>query len=333
MALPAIMQAMEISRIGGPEVLRAASRPVPQPGTGEVLIRVAAIGVCRPDSLQRRGMHPPPPGASDIPGLEVAGTVESLGSGVTAWRAGDTVCALLPGGGYAQFATAAQEQVLPIPANWTAIEAATLPENAFTAWENVFRRGRLAPGETILVHGGTSGLGSLTIMLARAFGARALATAGTDAKCDACLRIGAEAAFNYKTGDWGPAVLEKTGGRGVDMVLDIVGRDYVQRSLEVLATDGRIVHLATQGPDKLATIDMRTLIQKRGTILASGLRWRSPAEKGEIARGLRERVWPLLPARSPVFPLVDSVHPLADAAKVHEYFDGGTHTGKIVLVP
>lgn len=333
MALPTTMKVVEITRVGPPEVLRVASRAVPAPGAGEVLIRVAAIGVCRPDSLQRRGMHPPPPGASDIPGLEVAGSVESVGAGVTAWRAGDAVCALLPGGGYAQFATAAQEQVLPVPANWTATEAAMLPENAFTAWENAFRRGRLAAGETILVHGGTSGLGSLTIMLARAFGARALATAGTDAKCEACLRIGAEAAFNYKAGDWGPAVLEKTGGRGVDMVLDIVGRDYVQRSLEVLATDGRIVHLATQGPDKLATIDMRTLIQKRGTILGSALRWRSPAEKGVIARGLLEQVWPLLPARSPIYPLVDSVHPLADAAKVHEYFDSGRHVGKIVLVP
>ncbi len=333
MALPATMKVVEITRVGPPEVLRVASRPVPAPGAGEVLIRVAAIGVCRPDSLQRRGMHPPPPGASDIPGLEVAGSVESVGPGVTAWRAGDAVCALLPGGGYAQFATAAQEQVLPVPASWTTTEAATLPENAFTAWENVFRRGRLAAGETILVHGGTSGLGSLTIMLARAFGAHALATAGTDAKCEACLRIGAEAAFNYKAGDWGPAVLEKTGGRGVDMVLDIVGRDYVQRSLEGLATDGRIVHLATQGPDKLATIDMRMLIQKRGTILGSALRWRSPAEKGVIARGLLEQVWPLLPARSPIYPLVDSVHPLADAAKVHEYFDSGRHVGKIVLVP
>ncbi len=333
MALPPSMQVIEIQRVGGPEMLRTATRPVPKPSAGEVLIRVAAIGVCRPDSLQRRGMHPPPPGASDIPGLEVAGTIEAMGQGVSGWSAGDAVCALLPGGGYAQFATAAQEQVLPIPANWTAIEAATLPENAFTAWENVFRRGRLAAGETILVHGGTSGLGSLTIMLARAFGARAFATAGSDDKCAACLRIGAEAAFNYRAGDWGKAVMEKTGGRGVDMVLDIVGQAYVQRSLEVLATDGRIVHLATQGEDKLATIDMRTLIRKRGTILASALRWRSVAEKGDIARGLRERVWPMLPARAPVFPLVDSVHPLPEAAKVHEYFDAGRHIGKIVLVP
>ena len=333
MSLPEAMNAVEISRTGPPEVLRMTRRPVPAPGAGEVLIRVEAIGVCRPDSLQRRGMHPPPPGASDIPGLEVAGTLESIGSGVNGWRTGDAVCALLPGGGYAQYATAPQEQLLPVPANWTMIEAATLPENAFTSWDNVFHRGRLAAGETILVHGGTSGLGSLTIQLARAFGARALATAGSDAKCAACLKIGAEAAFNYKSGDWAPWVMQQTGGRGVDVVLDIVGRDYVQRSLSVLATDGRLVHLATQGEDKTATVDMRVLLQKRGTILGSSLRWRSPAEKGLIAAGLRDEVWPKLAARDPISPLVDSVHPLADAAKVHEYFDSGAHVGKIVLVP
>lgn len=334
MPLPTTMSAVEITRIGGPEALRVTTRPVPAPGAGEVLIQVEAIGVCRPDSLQRQGMHPPPPGApKDIPGLEVAGRIAALGADVPGWKAGEAVCALLPGGGYAQYATCAHQQLLPIPQNWSAVEAATLPENAFTSWENVFRRGRLAAGETILVHGGTSGLGSLTIMLARAFGARALATAGSEEKCAACLKIGAEAAFNYRAGDWAPWALAQTGGRGVDVVMDIVGRDYVQRSLEVLATDGRIVHLATQGPDKRATIDMRTLIQKRGTILASALRWRSPAEKGEIARGLLAEVWPLLPARSPVYPLVDSVHPLADAAKVHEYFDAGRHVGKIVLVP
>lgn len=334
MALPATMAVVEIARIGGPEVLRPASRPVPQPAPGEVLIQVEAIGVCRPDSLQRRGMHPPPPGASpDVPGLEVAGRIAVLGAGVAGWKAGDAVCALLPGGGYAQFATSAQEQLLPVPTNWTAIEAATLPENAFTSWENIFRRGRLAAGETILVHGGTSGLGSLTLQLARAFGARTLATAGSDEKCAACLRIGAEAAFNYKSGDWAPWALEQTGGRGVDMVMDIVGGNYVQRSLSVLAIDGRLVHLATQGPDKTAVVDMRTLLQKRATILGSALRWRTPAEKGLIAAGLREQVWPKLPGRAPVFPLVDSVHPLAEAAKVHEYFDRGAHVGKIVLVP
>ena len=333
MATQATMRAIEISKVGGPEVLRVATRPVPVPRAGEVLIRVEAIGVCRPDSLQRRGQHPPPPGASDIPGLEVAGTIESLAEGVQGWQAGDRVCALLPGGGYAQFATCAQEQLLPIPEHWTAVEAATLPENAFTSWENVFRRGRLAAGETILVHGGTSGLGSLTIQLARAFGARPYATAGSDEKVAACLKIGAEAAFNYRAGDWVPWILEQTGRRGVDVAMDIVGRDYVQRSLSVLAIDGRLVHLATQGPEKTAVVDMRTLLQKRGTILGSALRWRTPAEKGVIAAGLREHVWPKLAARQPVFPLVDSVHPLADASRVHEYFDAGRHVGKIVLVP
>ena len=333
MALPESMQVVEIREFGPPQVLRLARRPVPSPAPGEVLIRVAASGVCRPDSLQRRGLHPPPPGASDVPGLEVAGTIEAIGAGVSEWRIGDAVCALLPGGGYAQFALAPREQVLPVPRNWSATEAATLPENAFTVWENVFRRARLSAGETLLVHGGTSGLGSLAIMLARAFGATALATAGSDPKCEACLRIGAAAAFNYKAGDWGARVLAQTGGRGADVVIDIVGRDYVQRSIDVLATDGRIVHLATQGSDKRATIDMSSLSRKRGTILASGLRWRTPAEKGAIAAGLLAQVWPKLPARDPVAPLIDSVHRLEDVAKVHEYFDSGVHVGKIVLIP
>lgn len=328
------MKAIVITGIGGPEVLRLEDRPVPAAGPGEVLIKVEAIGVCRPDSLQRQGMHPPPPGApKDIPGLEVAGTIAALGAGVSGWKENDAVCALLPGGGYAQYATCPWQQLLPLPQNWTAIEAATLPENAFTSWDNVFTRGRLRAGETILVHGGTSGLGSLTIQLAKAFGARALATAGSDAKRDACLKIGAEAAFNYRAGDWAPWVLEQTGGRGVEVVMDIVGRDYVQRSLSVLAVEGRLVHLATQGADKTAVIDMRTVLQKRATIVGSAMRWRTPAEKGAIASSLREQVWPKLAARNPVLPLVDSTHPLADAAKVHEYFDRGSHVGKIVLIP
>jgi NADPH2:quinone reductase len=327
------MDAVEIPVFGPPSVLRMAKRPVPVPAPGEVLIRVEAIGVCRPDSLQRRGMHPPPPGASDVPGLEVAGKVAALGASVSGWQVGDAVCALLPGGGYAQYATAPQQQVLPIPQNWTAIEAATLPENAFTVWENMFRRARFASGETLLAHGGTSGLCSLAIMLARAFGGRALATAGSDAKCAACLKIGAELAVNYRTADFVPKVLEHTGGRGANVVIDIVGRDYVQRSLEVLAVDGRLVHLATQGPEKRATIDMNTLIRKRGTMIASSLRQRPPDEKGAIAAGLLAEVWPKLPARATVFPLVDSVHPLADVVKVHEYFDSGAHIGKIVLIP
>lgn len=333
MNLPATMYAIEITRTGPPEVLGPTTRPVPLPAASEVLVRVEAIGVCRPDSLQRRGLHPPPQGASDLPGLEVAGTVAAVGEGVARWQPGDAVCALLPGGGYAQYALAHELTVLPIPRGWSAIEAATLPENLFTVWDNVFHRARLAAGETLLVHGGSSGIGSTAIMLARAFGASALATAGSAAKCEACVRIGAAAAINYREEDFVPRVLALTGGRGVDVVIDIVGGDYVQRSLEVLALDGRIVHLATQGPDKRATIDMGLFIRRRASLVASGLRWRSPQEKGAIAAALLEQVWPLLPARTQFAPLVDSVHPLADAAKVHAYFDSGAHIGKIVLVP
>lgn len=327
------MNAVEIVDMGPVGALRPTTRPIPAPAAGEVLIRVEAIGVCRPDSLQRRGMHPPPAGASDLPGLEVAGRIASVGTGVEAWREGDAVCALLPGGGYAEYAVAPRQTVLPLPENWTAIEAATLPENVFTVWDNVFRRARLAAGETLLVHGGTSGIGSTAIMLARAFGARAIATAGSEEKCAACLRIGADSAINYKTTDFVPAVLERTAGRGVDVVVDIVGREYVQRSLDVLALEGRLVHLATQGPDKRATIDMSTLLKRRATIVASALRHRTPDQKGEITAGLLEHVWPKLPARSPIAPLVDSVHPLKEAARVHEYFDSGAHIGKIVMTP
>lgn len=333
MSLPVSMNVVEISGFGPPSVLRMARRPLPVPVAGEILIRVEGIGVSRPDSLQRRGLHPPPPGASDVPGLEVAGTVAAIGDRVSRWRVGDAVCALLPGGGYAEFAVAPEQSVLPIPANWSALEAATLPENMFTVWDNVFRRARLADGETLLVHGGTSGIGSTAIMLGRAFGAKAIATAGSDAKCEACLRIGAAIAINYKTTDFVRDVMEKTAGRGVNVVIDIVGGDYVQRCIDVLALDGRIVHLATQGPDKRATIDMSTLIRRRGTIIASALRHRTPDEKGLIAAGLLEHVWPKLPARAPIAPQIDSVHPLKDAARVHEYFDSGVHVGKIVLVP
>ena len=327
------MHAVEIVGMGPNGVLRATNRAVPRPKPGEVLIRVEAIGVCRPDSLQRRGMHPPPVGASDLPGLEVAGTIVDVAQGVDRWKPDDRVCALLPGGGYAEYAVSPRQTVLPIPQNWSAVEAATLPENFFTVWDNVFRRARLAAGEILLAHGGTSGIGSSAIMLAQAFGARALATAGSDQKCEVCLRIGAEKAINYKDTDFVAAVLEHTSGRGVDVVVDIVGRDYVQRSLDVLALEGRLVHLATQGPDKHARIDMNTLLKRRATIIGSSLRHRTNDQKGEITAGLLEHVWPKLPARAPIAPLVDSVHPLKDAARVHEYFDSGAHIGKIVLTP
>ena len=331
MALPGSMKVVEIADPGPLGAFRMATRPVPMPAPGEILIRVEAAGVSRPDSMQRRGQHPPPPGASDVPGLEVAGTVAAVGPKVSRWKVGDAVCALLAGGGYAEYATAPEQQVLPIPARWSAVEAATLPENMFTVWDIVFRRARLSAGETLLVHGGTSGIGSTAIMLGLAFGAEVIATAGSEKKCAACLTMGASLAIDYKTADFVPLVLEKTGGRGADVILDIVGRDYVQRSLDCMAMEGRLAHLATQGPEKDATIDMRTILKKRGTIYGASLRWRTPDQKGVLAADLLERVWPKLPARSPFAPLIDSVHPLEDVARVHEYFDSGAHIGKIVL--
>jgi len=333
MALPKSMQVVEIADPGPNGALRTASRPVPTPAAGEVLIHVEAAGVSRPDSLQRRGQHPPPPGVSDVPGLEVAGSVAAVGPNVSRWKTGDAVCALLAGGGYAEFAIAPQQQVLPIPDRWSAIDAASLPENMFTVWDIVFRRARLSAGETLLVHGGTSGIGSTAIMLGLAFGAEVIATAGGEKKCAACRKMGASLAIDYKTADFVPLVLEKTGGRGANVIVDIVGRDYVQRCLDCMAMEGRLAHLATQGPEKHATLDMRTILKKRGTIYGASLRWRTPDEKGVLAADLLERVWPKLPARAPIAPLIDSVHPLRDAARVHEYFDSGAHIGKIILTP
>jgi NADPH:quinone reductase len=331
MALPGSMKVVEIADPGPNGVLRMATRPVPVPAAGEILIRVEAAGVCRPDSLQRRGQHPPPPGVSDVPGLEVAGTVAAVGPNVSRWTIGDAVCALLAGGGYAEYAIAPQQQVLPTPEGWSAIEAASLPENMFTVWDIVFRRARLSAGETLLVHGGTSGIGSTAIMLGLAFGAEVIATAGGEKKCAACRAMGAMLAIDYKTQDFVPLVLEKTGGRGANVIVDIVGRDYVQRSLDCMAVEGRLAHLATQGPEKHATLDMRTILKKRGTIYGASLRWRTPDEKGVLAADILKQVWPKLPARSPFAPLIDSVHPLQDAARVHEYFDSGAHIGKIIL--
>ena len=330
-ALPNSMQVVEIADPGPHGAFRMASRPVPVPGAGEVLIRVEAAGMSRPDSLQRRGQHPPPPGASDVPGLEVAGTIAAVGPQVSRWKVGEAVCALLAGGGYAEYAIAPQQQVLPTPGRWSAIEAASLPENLFTVWDIVFRRARLAAGETLLVHGGTSGIGSTAIMLGLGFGAEVIATAGGEKKCAACRAMGASLAIDYKTADFVPLVLEKTAGRGADVIVDIVGRDYVQRSLDCMAMEGRLAHLATQGPEKHASIDMRTILKKRGTIYGASLRWRTPDQKGVLAADLLERVWPKLPARAPIAPLIDSVHPLKDVARAHEYFDSGAHIGKIIL--
>lgn len=317
---------------GDPDVLHVATTDAPLPAAGEVQIAVEAAGVSRADAMQRGGNYPPPPGASPILGLEVAGTVSALGIGVTQWHLGARVCALCNGGGYAEFVCVAEGQVLPIPDGWSAVEAATLPENAFTVCDNVFTRARLRSGETILVHGGSGGIGTTTIMFARAFGAVPIATAGTKEKCDACLRIGAAAAIDYRTADFVAEALRLTDNRGVDVVLDIVGGDYLERDLRCLALDGRIACIAMRrGSD--ATIDARLLIGKRATILGSSLRPRTAAQKADIARELRERVWPLLPQRDPIRPIVDVVYPFERAAEAHARLEASEHIGKIVLTP
>jgi NADPH2:quinone reductase len=324
------MLAVEISSPGGPEVLRPVERPVPVPAPGEILIRVQAAGVNRPDILQRTGRYVPPPGISDIPGLEIAGTVASVGADVSRWREGDTVCALVAGGGYAEHCVAPEPQCLPIPHGLRPVEAAAIPETFFTVWTNLFQSGRLAEGESILVHGGTSGIGTTAIQLARAFGATVFATAGSDEKCAACERLGARA-INYRTSDFVAAIREATAGRGVDVVLDIVGADYLQRNVECLAMHGRLIQIGLLGGAK-AGINLASLMQKRVTITGSLLRPRSVAEKGAIARDLEARVWPLIAARQ-VGPILDRTLPLAQASEAHRLLEEGRIVGKIVLLP
>lgn len=317
------MRAIEIAAPGGPEVLRPADRPVPAPGKDEVLIRVHAAGVCRADAQQRAGKYPPPPGAPDIPGLEVAGVIEDTG---------ERVCALLAGGGYAEYAVAPRALTLPVPEGWTFAEAATLPENMFTVYDNVFTRAHLARGESILIHGGSSGIGTTAIMLAKAFGASLIAvTAGSDEKCRACRDLGADLAINYKTADFVTEVRATTNERGVDVVLDIVGGDYIGRDLDALAPDGRIICIATPG-GRTAQLDIGKLMQRRASVMGSALRARSVEQKAAIARELRERVWPLLPAKHPVRPIVDSTFPLVQAGEAHRRLEESAHVGKIVLV-
>ena len=320
------MDVVEIAEPGGPEVLRPARRPLPTPGPGEVLVRVAAAGVNRPDVLQRRGLYAPPPGASDIPGLEIAGHV--VGDG-TSLRDGDAVCALLPGGGYAEYAVAAEPLCLPVPRGFSMEEAAVLPETFFTVWHNVFERGRLAAGETLLVHGGSSGIGTTAILLARAFGARVLVTAGTPEKCAACVALGAERAIDYKQEDFAAVVAEVTGGRGVDVVLDMVGAPYLERNLACLATEGRLVQIAVQGGIK-AELNLVTVMQKRLTLTGSTLRPRPVAEKARIAAALRAQVWPRLD-RGEIRPVLHARFPLAEAAEAHRVMESGAHVGKLVL--
>ena len=323
------MIGVEITTFGGPEVLHAVERPDPMPGAGEILIAVAAAGVNRPDTMQRQGGYPPPPGASDLPGLEVAGTVAALGAGVEAWAVGDRVCALVAGGGYATRCVAPAPQCLPVPGPLSLTEAAALPETFFTVWTNVFERGRLREGETALVHGGSSGIGTTAIQLAVARGARVLVTAGSDEKCRACEGLGAARAINYRTEDFVEVVEQVTGGRGVDLVLDMVGGDYFPRNLAVLAVEGRLVQIALLGGGRSA-IDLGRVLRRRLTVTGSTLRPRTVAQKGAIAEALRREVWPLLEAGR-VKPVIHATFPLADAAGAHRLMESSTHIGKIVL--
>jgi NADPH2:quinone reductase len=323
------MTAIEIREPGPPQVLRAVRRPLPQPKAGEVLIRVAAAGVNRPDVLQRKGLYPAPPGASDIPGLEVAGVVVALGEGVTDPALGARVCALLAGGGYAEYTTAPAVQCLPAPSQLALEEAAALPETFFTVWFNVFERARLRSGETLLVHGGSSGIGTSAILLGKAFGARLIVTAGTAAKCAACRELGADHAINYHEQDFVEATLRATDGRGADVILDMVGGDYVARNIAAAATNARIAVIAHQGGAK-AEIDLRPLMVKRLQISASTLRAQSVESKGRLAAALRQHVWPLF-ATKRLKPLIHARFPLADAAAAHKLMESGAHIGKIVL--
>jgi NADPH2:quinone reductase len=310
-------------------VLVAEERPAPRPGAGEILLRVAAAGVNRPDVLQRLGGYPPPPGAPDIPGLEIAGTVVATGDGITRFGLGDRVCGLVAGGGYAEYAVVHETNALPIPAGLTEVEAGAIPETFFTVWTNVFERAGLTAGETLLVHGGTSGIGSTAIMLAKAFGARVIATAGSEAKCGACLRLGADTAVNYREQDFVRETLAATAGQGAAVVLDMVGGSYVARNYQAAAVGARVVQIAfLESPT--VTLDLRPLMIKRLTHTGSTLRPRSVAEKAAIARALEAQVWPLL-REGRCKPHIDSTFPLRDAAKAHARMESGEHVGKIVL--
>ncbi|MDF1778652.1 MAG: NAD(P)H-quinone oxidoreductase [Rhizobiaceae bacterium] len=323
------MKAVEIREPGGPEVLELVERPKPQAGPGELLIAVRAAGVNRPDCLQRQGAYPPPPGAPNIPGLEVAGEVVALGEGVTSFAAGDQVCALLPGGGYAQFCTVDARNALMMPKGFSFSEAAGLPETFFTVWHNVFQRGGLRSGEVFLVHGGSSGIGTTAIQLAKAFGATVIATAGSAEKCKACSDLGADLAINYRDDDFVTAVKDATQGKGADVILDMVGGDYVARNYQAAAMDGRIVQIAfLHGP--VAEADFSKLMMKRLTHTGSTLRPRTVEFKAVIAQELKQQVWPLLEARK-VAPVMDTLFPLERASAAHSRMEEGQHIGKIIL--
>jgi putative PIG3 family NAD(P)H quinone oxidoreductase len=329
MILPAFMHAVAIREPGGPDVLTVEQRPIPVPVEGEVLIRVAAAGVNRPDVIQRQGRYPPPPGASDLPGLEVAGEVVAAGGGVTRWHVGDEICALLSGGGYAEYAVAPAGQCLPCPAGLSLVDAAALPETCFTVWTNVFERGRLRPGETLLVHGGSSGIGTTAIQCARQYGAVVYATAGSVEKVQACEALGATRGINYRSEDFVTVCRATTDGRGVDVILDMVGGSYIPRNVDLLAEDGRLVQIALlEGAQ--ATLNFGVIMRRRLTITGSTLRPRSVEEKTRLAREVETHVWPWV-AQGVVRPQIFATLPLAEAAEAHRLMESSRHIGKIVL--
>jgi NADPH:quinone reductase len=327
--LPKSLTCIAIREPGGPDVLVGSEQPLPSPGEGEILVKVIAAGVNRPDVMQRQGHYPPPKGATEIPGLEIAGEVVELGHGTKRWKQGDKVMALVVGGGYAEYCLAFEGHALPVPANLSMIEAAAIPETFFTVWHNVFERGKLAAGETLLVHGGSSGIGTTAIALGKAFGARVLTTAGTPEKCEACRKLGADLAIDYKTEDFVALTKQATQGRGADLILDMVGGDYVGRNYEAAAVEGRIVQIAFLASSRV-TVDLMRLMLKRLTHTGSTLRARVVADKAAIARAVENNVLPLI-ASGRVKPLIDSTFPLAQASAAHARMESGQHIGKIVL--
>jgi NADPH2:quinone reductase len=327
--LPDRMTAIAISQPGGPEVLVPQEMPTPKPGEAELLVKVEAAGVNRPDVFQRMGNYPPPKGVTDIPGLELAGEVVALGPNTKRYKVGDKVTALVAGGAYAQYCVVPEPQALPVPKGFSMVEAAAMPETFFTVWHNMFERGRLSSGESVLIHGGSSGIGTTAIMLAKAFGAKVFITAGSKEKCDACLKLGADVAINYKSEDFVAVVKRETGDAGVDVVLDMVGGEYIERNYEVSAIEGRICQIAFLGATR-ATVNFRLMLAKRLTHTGSGLRPRSVADKGKMANALEAKVWPLLNAGK-CKPVIDSTFPYRDAAKAHARMETSAHIGKIVL--
>jgi len=327
--LPAQMRAIEISQPGGPDVLKPTQRALPTPKAHEILVHVAAAGVNRPDTLQRAGNYAPPPDASDLPGLEIAGSVVAVGTSVTMWKIGDPVCALTHGGGYAEYCVVPEVQALPIPKGLSMIEAASLPETFFTVYSNVFDRGELKADETLLVQGGSSGIGVTAIQMAKALGHRVFATAGSDEKCAACVQLGAEKAFNYKTGDWAAELKTALNGAGVNVILDMVGGDYVPKELKALAEDGRLVMIAFLRGSK-TDLDLNEVMRKRLRITGSTLRPRTVAFKGAVAQSLRTRIWPLL-EQGKIKPVIFKTFALEQAAAAHTLMESSTHIGKIVL--